>query len=438
MSFADCNEDDEGILRNAPSKWCLQGDPYQEPDVVVRGVAMGEDMLADVMGMEAVPLKASVDGDYYHGEKKDPMRNVGPVGSELIFLQDAQPMLAKEPLMGLSEPRFSKEAQPFEMNDGLVPQQSTTVVIECPSPDAIGNSLLHFLETSVDASIKVHPERLGILAEVFYTFAPTLDYSVCSIRIRVYKDKKTFQRWQCEFTRQRGDSMGFARFFLEARKWLQERFDVDYVPPLAVAPFEALSLPSRPTELDTEEDLSCIDDLLDLPDMDDMEEAGLLPLYDMAASAAGCPALQAEFAGTIAAMAQDVDRVNLLCTDRAFKEIAELVKSSHMDIAYLTACCLKALAELADRQKVERYFVQEDGSLLFAMLTMVGKGDKPWKLVQRRTAEAFAVAIDRYSKALSRDASEKLVGEVEKMLQKELDSARSDLERAKRMLIESY
>eukprot|EP00971_Amphidinium_carterae_P038901 764578-Amphidinium_carterae.1 len=48
---------------------------------------------------------------------------------------------------------------------------------------------------------QVHPERLGILAEspdcadcVRLDRAHGEDYSVCSIRIRVYKDKKTFQR----------------------------------------------------------------------------------------------------------------------------------------------------------------------------------------------------------------------------------------------------
>mmetsp|Transcript_44029 Transcript_44029/g.80461 ORF Transcript_44029/g.80461 Transcript_44029/m.80461 type:complete len:453 (+) Transcript_44029:118-1476(+) len=450
MSFAGCNEDDVDIARDASQKWCMQGDPYQEPDVVVRGVAMSE--LADAMGMDALPLKASdrvVEGDIY-GEREDPMRGVSLSCADFISFSQDDYLLKPEPIsLRNSEPRFSEAFhKPFEMEEGLVPQQSTTVVIPSQSPHAIGNSLLDFLHTRVEASIeKVHPKNIGIQAEVYDALAPALDYTACSVRMRVYKHKQA-GRWQCEFSRQRGDSFGFSRVFLKAREWLQTAFpniDEPWLSGPPPAPLKAVSVPSAglcpdPEEVSAPSPDTCpeailpdMDDLLDVPDMNDFEEAGLAPLYDMAA--AGCPERQAEVAGAMAAIAED--RVNLLCTDRAFKEISELLKSNRTDIAYLT---IRSLLALAACDEAKEYFVK-DGSLLKAMLCVFGKekqGGERWKLVQQLTAEAFALAVKNFAQSLGRKTSDEIVRDVEAML-KDITlvpegDARRDLEKAKRVL----
>mmetsp|Transcript_10273 Transcript_10273/g.23165 ORF Transcript_10273/g.23165 Transcript_10273/m.23165 type:complete len:441 (-) Transcript_10273:58-1380(-) len=390
----------------------LPGDYYQEPDTVLRGVTLGSS------------AEAPVAGDYY-GDFEETCRGITiddwpredfglsldgscykPQG--IAITEPAPHVEPWKPSKVACRPnegpgvqcRFEQDARASDMPpDPWFRLEPTTVHISCDAPCEIGNCLIDFLEHKMQASVSKDKD-VCLKAKVFLkdSLAPNLDFSMCSVKVRVYTSEQA-RRWPTEFSRRSGCSMVFSCFYRQACEWLQSRF-----PGIQNLP-EALHHPLCPPLPDGD-----MEDLLEGSALSG-GEADLQPLYDMAAAAAHCPSLQADFAAAFAGLAEDTQRVPLLCTDRAFGEIEKLLQSSRTEVAYPTARVLSALAKCP---QAEKYFVKKG-----FLASMAGKAvsSSTCALVQRHTAEALSWAVDKYAQQLHPEDAKDLAKELAEKLQ---------------------
>lgn len=232
----------------------LQGDFYNEPDNVRRGVTMGDQGMLDMFG--AGDIWSSPFGFKAHG---------GPSA-------DCPQALADE-----GAPQFSDDQEPAEVPAGGC--SCTSVILKGNvSAAQAARSVYNFLNTKVRGSIfKVNPAKFSIKADVFHesAFCPMH----CTMKVRVFKTEK--QQLSVEFRRCRGDSVAFGHIFDQAVRHLQ----LDLEPcASAIAPALARMPPAPPASA---AGTDCND---------------LQPLVHMVANTSN-PALQAEAVAALAAIA---------------------------------------------------------------------------------------------------------------------------------------
>merc|ERR1712187_198666 len=175
----------------------------------------------------------------------------------------------------------------------------------------IGNKILLFLNKEVQSSIsKVRQSKFWIKADVFIKNSQVVRYSMCTIKIRVYKVPEG--QYAVEFARRGGDAIVFSTAFQLAVAFFKDHMTVvgeagDMTPPPPIPGFGVL--PSLFGGADPNDDPPKPEFLLG-------------PILDMATMTTQ-PALQAESAASLANIAEEEAELEGLCIAPVFDVIKQ-------------------------------------------------------------------------------------------------------------------
>mmetsp|Transcript_42158 Transcript_42158/g.126089 ORF Transcript_42158/g.126089 Transcript_42158/m.126089 type:complete len:430 (-) Transcript_42158:194-1483(-) len=354
-------------------------DYYREPDDVVRGVAMAQDV-PDAFGSSC--FQGFADGDFYR-ESDDIYKglSVGAVPEAQLFDGPPAPDGLRKigPGFGCMEviSQFCGNIEPFTEADVPLPApsgpfanlESTTLYLSTSRPCDIGNALLNVLHGHVVT--KVSRKKFAIKADAF------VGNAMCSLKIRVYKQE--LDRYAVEFQQRSGDRFAYGQVYHEVSESLEKRFAAD-VPTNSGKEFGAMPPPPPPVS-----DADAV-----------WAQAG--PLLDLVGDT-GRADLQAEAAAALAEMAQDSQAAATLCTSTAFKEFKALVRSDKPEVAYPAA---RLLSSMALCREAAQCFADE--SLLLAIIDKA-HSDMHSSLVQKQFAQVLLAAMPRCALALSQQAA---------------------------------
>lgn len=345
------------------------GDFYNEPDNVVRGIAVGA---ADV------PNLGAFDKDFGKGlggfDFAPPEIEFGISLSD-EYTSDYTP----------AAHRFSEEDPiPAMPADPLFKLEATTLFAAGgSSAAAIGNAVLDFFGTKVVASVtKVNQKKCCVKADVF------VDGSMCTMKTRVYSQPGAC--FAIEFQRRCGDGVVFNEVYRKAMEFMRPvcagfpEPDRDGTGPVVLSPVPPQMLAAGGVNADVS------------------------PLLDMA-SMVEVPPLQAEAAVALATIAKI--EPTPLCNDRAFCEFKKLVQADSVDVAYPASQLLK---HLAHRPEAGRLFAQS--GIVSTMLARILKPTVMCSLVQQELAQALAAAMMICASELPGPAAEDLASKFSEAL----------------------
>lgn len=345
----------------------FSGDFYNEPDNVVRGIAIGP---ADVPHLGG---------------------GLDPFGKGLLDF--APPELEFAPLSSgkyasdyaPAAHQFSEEdPTPAMPADPLFKLEATTLFAVGGSSAAIGNAVLEFFGTKVVASVtKVTRKKCCVKADVF------VDGSMCTMKTRVYSQPGA--RFAIEFQRRCGSVVVFSVVYQQAVEFMRPFCAGEHEPDRDAPGHGAFSQP---------------------PQIPGGVDADVSPLLDMAGMVES-PPLQAEAAAALASIARDGEPLPL-CNDRAFSEFKKLVQADSVDVAFPSAQLLKCLAQCP---QAGRSFAES--GIVSTMLARVLQPTAVCALVQRELAEAVAAAMTICASELPGPAAEDLAGKLGEALRGE-------------------
>jgi hypothetical protein len=263
--------------------------------------------------------------------------------------------------------------------------EQTTVHVKTDAPEIIGNALLDYLSGQIANVLKVRRQKFWIKAEVFS------GNQLCTTKIKVWSTPD--QEFAVEFQRNSGDTFAFGDTYRGACACLAAHPDLS----LRGGPSQDVNRPSLPPPPPAESD-----------DPEDMA-----PLFDMAAMDE-CPYLQAEAASALAKLvATDDSRAAQLCHPNSLDQLAKLLKSDRLDIAYPTA---QVLACVVENEQAGHFFAEHG-----IFKDMVAKVSSPesTNIVQQEVAATVSKAAHRFAAQMS--------AEVAQDIQKSLDKAIQEL-----------
>mmetsp|Transcript_1978 Transcript_1978/g.3833 ORF Transcript_1978/g.3833 Transcript_1978/m.3833 type:complete len:463 (+) Transcript_1978:125-1513(+) len=301
----------------------LQGDFYNEPDNVERGVTMVNPAMLGGMYHDAgawchdfeLPLKGQC------GEASEWMLGVDTHGSAGMQIQD--------------EPQFSELMAPAQVSLRSCACTSVAFCSEVSGLSAakVARSVYTFLTTQVQASIsKVKQEKFSMKADVFDQSGGFLMH--CLMKARVFATELPGQL-VVEFRRCRGDAVAFGHIFHQAVSYLELQLGV-----VSTGSCQARHLgsvppaPPPPTAGDS-------------PRLG-LEAPGVTPLVHMVANSAD-PLLQAEAVAALAAIAganaAGATAIWAMMNSGMQEVLAGLCSTVPLDAAYPAALLASRLAQ---------------------------------------------------------------------------------------------
>jgi hypothetical protein len=366
-------------LSEDPFSHRLQGDWYNEPEPVSRGVSVvNPGLMSEVYDPGAwefdVPDKvtrsACVDGQTSEGpwefdvpEKKQPAvwsaEDVGvqePAQQEDVLFSD-EFIPAKEPITGCSSTSL-----PFE---GDV------------SPAEVMRCMHNFLQTEVVASIsKLRPEKFSIKADVFHKGSGSQLY--CMFKARIFRAANTNWNYIIEFRRCQGDAVAFGLTFEKAVNHLKMHFRFANT---AVRVPNSLQMPPSPPPLPSS-------------GRSDSNGGNLQPLIDMVMNASD-KSIQVEAIATLSTL---TDSQNSIAALLGNFEVPISLLSSQVSHAYPAACLISKLAQCGA--------IAENLALVALQGAVSEKADTLVRLELAETVKAVATQAAAPFPALPNEARE--------------------------------
>jgi len=398
------------------------GDCYTMPDVV-RGVTCNQPSSLDVdfTGGAVDSQGFSLDhkgsgteafgGDYYArpdlnllGQLSD-LHFGAAASSAPVMESSAEPSLhiprnsqgSLQATTQSSNPRFSNNDLALRVPvDAFFTFEVTTLVVVGASPSGLMNSFLDFLTSEVVASIlKVRQPKCSIKVDVF------IDNVMCTLKARCYQLEPA--KLALEIQRRKGDPVVFGELYDQASNYLQRRFSIERGMPLE--PHKSSSSDSGVPSLPTQK--------LDLEDV--------RPFLDMARHSQS-PQLQAEAAVALAALIQNANSIDILCSDSgAIADIAKLLEKEQLCIALPVA---QLMLELAQGRNAAEHFRELLPKLLEKVRCLhASPSSSASSLAGRQYGQALAIATQSCKQQLSQETTSKLASDMADLMSATSNSA---------------
>jgi hypothetical protein len=338
-------------LPEHPLSLRLQGDFYNEPEMVSRGVSVVNP------GLMSEFYDSAGAWDFDFGEKKQSAAwssvDIGvqeQAHEDVLFSDDFLP--AEEPITGCS---------------------STSLPLEGDvSPAEVMRCIHTFLKTKVVASIsKLRPEKFAIKADVFHKGNGCQLH--CMFKARIFRAAKT-NRKIIEFRRCQGDAVAFGLTFDQAVNHLKMHFRIAN---MAVRVSNSLQTPPSPPPLPSSG-----------------SGANLQPLIDMVVNA-GDTSTQVE---AIAALSMLTESQNSIAAVLGNFEVPISLLSSQVSNAYPAACLMSQLAQHGA--------IAENLALVALQGAVSEKADTLVRLELAETVKAVATHVAAPFPALPNETSE--------------------------------
>jgi hypothetical protein len=293
--------------------------------------------------------------------------------------------------------RFLEGEAPLVPEDVELDLSSTTLSVTPRKNDAVqtaaglGNTLLDFLETDVVSEIdRVKFSNFWIRSRVFTKSGPrAVRYTMCFLKIRIYKAAVHENSFFIEFARRSGDALVFMTIFRQASQYLQHYVTVDggdiTPPPPAMGGVKIPFFPLEP-----------------------IKSTVLTPLLDMAAQTS-LPSLQVEAAAALADVVDqgaeeeviDKDFADSLCTPQVFQAVGKLICASNVEVLYPLARFLHLICKGSD--KADEFLVKD--GLLEGILSKTSGSSF---VVAREMSQVLSISVPRCTKKIAQDHASSL------------------------------
>lgn len=392
-----------GDIQDWGTEMRLDGDFYQEPDTVTRGVSLasmpvpfgGFSHLDPYGDSEDFGKAATAWSELCQGEVPS-QEGTFSQGSyycdygaqESAFDMGFQQVSKNANCDPGSAERFEQaDVSPCLPNDSFFELEVTTLHIFDAKACKIMNCLLDFLEMGdqVKSSVtKVRRQKFWIKADVF------VDGLMCTMKVRSYHCQSqsigSSDYVAVEFQRRKGDCVAFNKVYSLAAQ------DLKRVGTVANAPD---AVDARISSLPCFEEFAA--------------GAWLTLVWDMA-GASDAPDLQAESAAILANKARDHDAAEALYTAEAVERFKELLQHQRVEVAYPIA---RALHALSQGSKAESFFANQE---LLTAIADKATSTMSVPLVKQELAQAFNCAVQRCVSVLSKEFSDDLANVLDETL----------------------